>query len=234
MAGVLAAPEVISQGNTGNYDGKAVDVWACGVMLFVMLFCQYPFERPEDEQEKIQTKRYQMVSCCLLLVPGTQCKSSQKALCSQSTAGLRSAFYMYKSPSLLVIPHGSCLGVGALVCPRFCLEGTLGLLMLWPVGCAAIAARDSGRLQDPLAREDLGPLPRPPEPHPAGQRGQAHHHPRDPQARVVCFLPFHMLSARSCEAAQLLQPLAVVSAVALTWQSTDRMKCQDVPGSSTV
>lgn len=57
-----AAPEVISQGNTGNYDGKAVDVWACGVMLFVMLFCQYPFERPEDEQEKIQTKRYQMVS----------------------------------------------------------------------------------------------------------------------------------------------------------------------------
>ena len=59
---MLAAPEVISQGNTGNYDGKAVDVWACGVMLFVMLFCQYPFERPEDEQEKIQTKRYQMVS----------------------------------------------------------------------------------------------------------------------------------------------------------------------------
>ena len=62
LAWVLAAPEVISQGNTGNYDGKAVDVWACGVMLFVMLFCQYPFERPEDEQEKIQTKRYQMVS----------------------------------------------------------------------------------------------------------------------------------------------------------------------------
>ena len=60
--GCFAAPEVISQGNTGNYDGKAVDVWACGVMLFVMLFCQYPFERPEDEQEKIQTKRYQMVS----------------------------------------------------------------------------------------------------------------------------------------------------------------------------
>ena len=61
---MLAAPEVISQGNTGNYDGKAVDVWACGVMLFVMLFCQYPFERPEDDQEKIQTKRYQMVCSC--------------------------------------------------------------------------------------------------------------------------------------------------------------------------
>ena len=66
---MLAAPEVISQGNTGNYDGKAVDVWACGVMLFVMLFCQYPFERPEDEQEKIQTKRYQMVSPARALSP---------------------------------------------------------------------------------------------------------------------------------------------------------------------
>lgn len=41
-------------------------MWACGVMLFVMLFCQYPFERPEDEKEKIQTKRYQMVSPCAL------------------------------------------------------------------------------------------------------------------------------------------------------------------------
>ena len=76
---MLAAPEVISQGNTGNYDGKAVDVWACGVMLFVMLFCQYPFERPEDEQEKIQTKRYQMVSTAYALPPSAP-KSSYHAL----------------------------------------------------------------------------------------------------------------------------------------------------------
>ena len=47
-------------------------------------------------------------------------------------------------------------------------KGTPGSLMLWPVGCAAIAARDPGRLQDPVAREDLGSLPRPPQPHPAG------------------------------------------------------------------
>lgn len=73
---VHAAPEVISQGNTGNYDGKAVDVWACGVMLFVMLFCQYPFERPEDEQEKIQTKRYQMVSPSVCAVSHTCCGST--------------------------------------------------------------------------------------------------------------------------------------------------------------
>lgn len=75
---VLAAPEVISQGNTGNYDGKAVDVWACGVMLFVMLFCQYPFERPEDDQEKIQTKRYQMV--CPSGLPSNNCSDLQTTL----------------------------------------------------------------------------------------------------------------------------------------------------------
>ncbi len=54
-----AAPEIIS--NRRNYDGKMVDVWSAGVMLYVMLFCQYPFERSEDEQEKVPAKRYQMV-----------------------------------------------------------------------------------------------------------------------------------------------------------------------------
>jgi len=44
------APEIISA--RGSYDGKKADVWSCGVMLYVMLFCEYPFERPEDEHDK--------------------------------------------------------------------------------------------------------------------------------------------------------------------------------------
>ncbi len=37
---------------SGRYDGQKADVWSCGVMLYVMLFCAYPFERDEDDADK--------------------------------------------------------------------------------------------------------------------------------------------------------------------------------------
>ncbi|CAL8468575.1 g8115 [Coccomyxa elongata] len=52
------APEIVT--NRRNYDGKMVDVWSAGVMLYVMLFCRYPFERPEDDRQPPQ-KKYQTV-----------------------------------------------------------------------------------------------------------------------------------------------------------------------------
>ena len=55
-----AAPEIVT--NRRNYDGKMVDVWSAGVMLYVMLFCRYPFERPEDDRQPPQ-KKYQTVQC---------------------------------------------------------------------------------------------------------------------------------------------------------------------------
>jgi serine/threonine-protein kinase SRK2 len=42
-----AAPEVIRARAT--YDGQKADIWSCGVMLYIMLFYSYPFERDDDK-----------------------------------------------------------------------------------------------------------------------------------------------------------------------------------------
>ena len=59
-APTAAAPEVIA--NSRTYDGKLADVWSSGVMLYVMLFCEYPFERAEDAGDPHRFQKVQIVS----------------------------------------------------------------------------------------------------------------------------------------------------------------------------
>ena len=42
------APEVVLAADGATYDGRAADVWSAGVMLYTMVYCAYPFERPGD------------------------------------------------------------------------------------------------------------------------------------------------------------------------------------------
>lgn len=47
-AALFVAPEVMHNFNNATYDGAAVDVWAAGIVLFILLFGRHPFLRPED------------------------------------------------------------------------------------------------------------------------------------------------------------------------------------------
>lgn len=51
---MVAAPEIFNR----QYDGKKVDVWASGVMLYAMLFARYPFAGPPKEPTQDFVARY--------------------------------------------------------------------------------------------------------------------------------------------------------------------------------
>ena len=55
------APEVLT--NERHYDSKLSDVWSSGVMLYAMLFCRYPFERPEDQGNRRREQLIMQRAC---------------------------------------------------------------------------------------------------------------------------------------------------------------------------
>lgn len=42
---------MLRSARNAGYDSKQADVWSSGVMLYAMLFCCYPFERREDQDD---------------------------------------------------------------------------------------------------------------------------------------------------------------------------------------
>eukprot|EP00210_Caulerpa_lentillifera_P003735 g3568.t1 len=48
------APEVIAD---DIYNPKIADIWSCGVMLYVMMVGFYPFERPEEKNDKAKLQK---------------------------------------------------------------------------------------------------------------------------------------------------------------------------------
>lgn len=54
---VFAAPEVLHTMRR-KYDGKPADVWSCGVVLFTMLFCRFPFDPREGDIEKDRQSKF--------------------------------------------------------------------------------------------------------------------------------------------------------------------------------
>lgn len=46
---LFVAPEAMQDPTGASYDGKAADLWSCGVITYISLFGQHPFIRDQDE-----------------------------------------------------------------------------------------------------------------------------------------------------------------------------------------
>ena len=176
-----AAPEVISAKT--HYDGTKADIWSCGVMLYVMLFCEYPFERPEDEQDN---RGFQKVGSCPLCSP-LICVSgmgTSTSTCEERSDGCAGApFHVVSSEPVMAAGRWSSPAGASAVQHSF--DVGLNVCLIWHPTCAGAGPDHAVRL--PAAQVPLHQrrVPGPATAHPGRQPGRAPHHRPDPAASLV-------------------------------------------------
>ncbi|GMH38088.1 hypothetical protein BSKO_05972 [Bryopsis sp. KO-2023] len=71
------APELIlirtsPMGRHRGYDAGKVDIWTCGVCLFIMLFGRLPFQDPSDQSENKPKREFERLLKCQISIPTSQ------------------------------------------------------------------------------------------------------------------------------------------------------------------
>jgi serine/threonine protein kinase len=108
---LFVAPEVMHNFNNAPYDGAAVDVWAAGIVLFILLFGRHPFLRPEDSSLPEQQQ---------MLALFTRTAASQFCLLPEEAVAITPACADLLSHVLQTSPTSRCAAVCAVVCAFVC------------------------------------------------------------------------------------------------------------------
>lgn len=89
------APELIlistsPMGMHRGYDAGKVDIWTCGVCLFIMLFGRLPFQDPSDQSANKTKREFQRLLKCQISIPTSQTGRNGERIISEGCRDLLS------------------------------------------------------------------------------------------------------------------------------------------------